>query len=102
VVSKISSEDDSFGAVWAKSPKDAVDLLEKRNCGEALVGGGRTLAHAFLTENLLSEIQLDVEPTIYGSGIPLFGEIRAETPLELLESKRSGSHTVRMHYRVRT
>jgi dihydrofolate reductase len=101
VVSKTSTADKSFGANWVTTPKEAVLFLEKKGCDAALVGGGRKLAHSFLTENLLSEIQLDVEPVIYGAGVPLFGEIKESALLELIEARSSGSNTARLHYRVK-
>lgn len=100
VVSASRTSDDAGAAIFVRSPRDAVAYFEGLGATHAIVGGGRILAQSFLSENLLTEIQLDVEPQIYGAGVPLFGEIEHQTQLSLIDVKKSGVSTVRLHYRV--
>jgi dihydrofolate reductase len=85
---------------WFTSHLAAFEFLEREGCLHVVVGGGRTLANTLLSENLIDEIQLDIEPKIYGAGVPLFGKIDAEYDLKLIETFQSGANTVRVCYSV--
>ncbi len=54
----------------AHSPKEALELL--KDFREVIVAGGGLLNASFMSENLVDEIYLDIEPIILGDGIPLF------------------------------
>jgi dihydrofolate reductase len=62
-----------------------------------LVGGGQ-LAQAFLQENLIDRIILSTIPIILGEGISLFGKIKKELNLVLINSKSYKSGIVQTHY----
>jgi len=83
-----------------KSPKEALAILEKEGFDNALVAGGGTLNTSFITENLVDEIYLDVEPVAFGKGIKLFRENGFEAKLELLETKKLSDNEIQLHYRV--
>lgn len=100
VISSKSKPNDGRGK-WFKSHKDAYSWLSDNGCKHIVVGGGRILANTLLKENLIDEIQLDIEPKLYGSGIQLFGKTDKEYDLELLETRKSGINTVRVLYRVK-
>jgi len=84
----------------AKSPKDALAILEKEGFDKALVAGGGTLNASFMAENLIDEIYLDVEPVIFGRGIRLFRENNFEAKLKLLEIKKLSGNEIQLHYQV--
>jgi len=84
----------------AKSPKDALAILEKEGFDKALVAGGGTLNASFMAENLIDEIYLDVEPVIFGRGIRLFRENDFEAKLKLLEIKKLSDNEIQLHYQV--
>jgi len=84
----------------AKSPKDALAILEKEGFDKALVAGGGTLNASFMAENLIDEIYLDVEPVIFGRGIRLFRENDFEAKLKLLEIKKLSGNEIQLHYQV--
>ncbi len=84
-----------------KSPKDVIAMLMEKGYKEALVCGGGILNSAFLKENLIDEMYIDIEPLILGLGIPLFADGDFTSRLKLLEVKPlSNRQTVQLHYQV--
>lgn len=59
-------------AIAVKSPNAALGELEGQSV--ALIGGGARLATSFISNNLLDEIHLDVEPILIGKGMELLTE----------------------------
>lgn len=84
----------------AKTPKDALTILEKEGFDKVLVAGGGTLNASFMAENLVDEIYLDVEPVVFGKGIRLFRENNFETKLKLLETKKLSDNEIQLHYQI--
>ncbi len=87
-------------SVCATSPELGLDYLIDKNCEEVIIGGGQKLNNYMLSNDLIDEIQLDVEATLYGSGVPLFGQLKSEKKLKLKTVRKSGLNTVRLHYIV--
>lgn len=85
---------------WFTSHTQAFEFLSQEGCAHVVIGGGRYLANILLAENLLDEIQLDIEPKLYGTGVQLLGKISCEHDLELIETFKSGKNTVRVLYKV--
>lgn len=54
-----------------------------------------------MKEDLIDEIYLDVEPLVFGKGIPIFREADFEYELELMEIKKLNKNTIQLHYRVK-
>ena len=52
----------------ANTPKQAVDYLHEQGFSEICVGGGVQVYNAFLTENLVTDLYLDVLPIVIGDG----------------------------------
>ncbi len=84
----------------AKTPKDALAILEKEAFDKALIAGGGTLNASFVVENLVDEIYLDIEPIVFGKGIRLFRETDFEAKLKLLETKKLSDNEIQLHYQV--
>ncbi|MDD5357032.1 MAG: dihydrofolate reductase family protein [Candidatus Pacebacteria bacterium] len=82
----------------AHSPKEALELL--RNFKTVIVAGGGVLNASFLSENLVDEIYLDIEPMIMGKGIPLFNGLDFERKLEFIDSKKITDNEIQLHYKV--
>lgn len=74
VTNNTSLKTDNPNHLVVGSPREAMALLEKQGFKEALVAGGGVLNGSFMAENLVDEIYLDIEPTIFGRGIKLFGD----------------------------
>lgn len=82
----------------ANSPKEALKLLS--GFDEIIVAGGGALNASFLSENLIDEIYLDIEPIILGTGISLFRDRDLEVKLELLGQKNISNNEIQLHYKV--
>ena len=82
----------------ARSPKEALEIL--KDFKEVIVAGGSMLNVSFITENLVDEIYLDIEPIILGKGIPLFKEKDFERNLKLLGQKKISDNEIQLHYEV--
>jgi dihydrofolate reductase len=83
-----------------KSPKEIVNELKEKGFEEIMVSGGGEINGLFAKEGLIDEIYLDVEPSLLGEGIKLFGNEKVKLNLELLESKKFGKDTIQLHYKV--
>lgn len=97
----IISRDQSYkldeGYILATSPKEALTKLQ--GFESVLVTGGSTINSAFIQENLLNEIILNVEPALVGKGIPLFAQNDFSKNLRFISAKESNG-IVTLHYRV--
>gem|GEM_PF-120724 len=82
----------------AKSPQDALQLL--KDFKEVAVAGGGILNGSFIKEGLVDEIILDIEPVLFGKGIPLFGNIDCEANLKLLDVKKISENELQVRYKV--
>jgi dihydrofolate reductase len=99
----LSSKDlDLTESDWqqAKSPEEALQILEGAGVEEAIVGGGRAVAHAFMSEGLIDHIVIDLNPVAFGEGIPMFGGTIDIPQLKLLDSKPLNENTLRLRYEV--
>ena len=84
-----------------KLPKKVLQMLNEKGFETAFIAGGGTLNSSFIKEGLIDEIFLDVEPLIFGKGIPVFAADDFEYELELLEVNKLNSDTVQLHYKVK-
>lgn len=84
-----------------KLPQEILQMLEEKGFKEAFLAGGGKLNAAFMKESLIDEIYLDVEPLIFGKGIPVFVPENFEYELELLEVNKLNQNTVQLHYKVK-
>ncbi len=87
-------------AVFVSSQEEAIEILSSKNFKTVMVGGGGNLNSQFIKAGLVDEIYLDVEPVVFGSGIPLFAPVDFEHKLELLEIKKLNNSTIQLHYKV--
>ncbi len=55
----------------ASSPQAALKILEDAGVEEAIIGGGRAVAHAFMREGLVDEVVIDLQPVAFGTGTGL-------------------------------
>ncbi len=74
--------------------------LEKRGFEMALICGGTFVNSLFLQENLIDEIQLTIEPKIFGSGLRIFDKVAIDKDLELIEMKKLNENTINLLYKV--
>jgi len=97
----IISQDENYksdeGYILATSPKDAFAKL--KDFESVLVTGGSTINTAFIKENFLNEIILNIEPALIGKGVPLFAQDDFSKKLQFISSEESNG-IVTLHYRV--
>lgn len=84
-----------------KHPRDVIAMLGEKGFKKALIAGGGILNSAFLKEELIDELYIDIEPLILGHGIPLFADCDFTPRLKLLDVKYLDNHqTIQLHYQV--
>jgi dihydrofolate reductase len=99
----LSSQDVDLGdSSWqqATSPKEALDMLENKGIEEAIIGGGRAVAHSFMREHLVDHIVIDLQPVAFGIGTPMLGEALDIPRLKLLGSHSLNDDALRLRYEV--
>jgi dihydrofolate reductase len=75
------------------------EVLELRQqAGKDILVGSPSLIVALSQLNLIDEYQLGVQPTVVGSGLPLFKNISDRIDLKLLKTKAFGCGAVFFYY----
>jgi dihydrofolate reductase len=75
------------------------DILElKQQAGKNILVGSPSLIIALMQLGVIDEYQLDVQPTVSGSGLPLFKNLRDRVNLKLLKTKTFGCGAVTLYY----
>ena len=88
------------GIETAASPREALDLLERKGCETVLVGGGATLDASFLAQGLVDEICLNIEPILMSEGLALDSGADRAMDMRLLETTKLGENAVQLRYAV--
>ena len=76
--------------------KEIIELTQQS--GKNILVGSPGLIVAFTQLDLIDEYQLGVQPTVLGSGLPLFKNIRDRIDLKLLKTKTFGCGAVALYY----
>ena len=80
--------------------EEILALKQSRNGGSKnIVVGSPGLIVALTQLDLIDEYQLGVQPTVLGSGLPLFKNIRDRVDLKLLKTKTFGCGAVMLYYK---
>ncbi|HEV7424538.1 MAG TPA: dihydrofolate reductase family protein [Candidatus Paceibacterota bacterium] len=75
------------------------EILElKHQEGKNILAGSPGLIVALANLGLIDEYQIDVQPTVLGSGLPLFKNISDRIDLKLLKTKTFGCGAVTFYY----
>jgi dihydrofolate reductase len=78
------------------------EILElKQQAGKNIVVGSPSLIVALAQLGVVDEYQLAVQPTVLGSGLQLFKNIRDRIDLKLLKTKTFGCGAVALYYERR-
>ena len=72
--------------------------LKQATGQDILIFGSPTAAHTLMTENLIDDYWLFVNPLLLGQGIPLFKGIKDKIKLKLVTSNTFTSGVVCLHY----
>jgi dihydrofolate reductase len=75
------------------------EVLElKQQAGKNILVGSPSLIVALTQLDLIDEYQLGVQPTVLGSGLPLFKNLQNRIDLKLLKTKTFGCGAVTLYY----
>ena len=85
--------------IMSMQPKEALAFLSGNGYSNIYVDGGKDI-QSFLKENLLDELIITKVPTLIGNGIPLFGELDHDIPLEHLKTNLFANGLVMSHYKI--
>ena len=101
VISHTADQSPDKMVTFVTSAKEAVGVMKQKGMKEVVVGGGSAINAAFLKEDLLDELYLDIDPLLFGKGVPLFAETEnIQAKLELIGVQNLSKNTLRVHYRV--
>ncbi|MFN2511676.1 MAG: dihydrofolate reductase family protein [Pyrinomonadaceae bacterium] len=79
------------------------EVLElKQQAGKNILVGSPSLIVALTQLDLIDEYQLGVQPTVLGSGLPLFKNVMDRINLKLLKTKTFGCGAVTLYYEPTT
>ncbi len=76
------------------------ELKQTEGSDICLMGGGN-LARPLFDAGLIDEIGFNIHPTLLGSGVPLFYEMKRQIDLELIECKQLKNGCVVLSYAVK-
>ena len=75
------------------------EILElKQQAGKNILVGSPSLIGALMQLDLIDEYQLNVQPIILGSGLPLFKNVKDRINLKLLKTKTFGCGAITLYY----
>ena len=86
--------------VRASSPKDAIEIAKAENISSAILVGGSSNNSAFMAENLVDEVILNIEPAIIGKGIPIFAESEFDRRLSFIDATKIADGILQVKYKV--
>ncbi len=84
----------------ADSPKDAIEKAMTLGFKSAILAGGSTINSAFMAENSIDEVIINIESVILGGGIPVFGDSEFEKHLSLVETVKIANDILQVRYKV--
>lgn len=88
-------------AIFVKTPEEALAIASQKGFTSTTINGGSMLLSSFAEQGLIDEVILDVEPFLFGKGIPLFKENDFELELELKETIKIGKNGIQLRYSVK-
>jgi dihydrofolate reductase len=77
---------------------EEITRLKQERGEEIIIFGSPSASHALMSENLIDEFWIFVNPVLLGQGIPLFKDIKQITKLKLVKSHAFFSGVVCIHY----
>ena len=99
VLSKSLNEKDFINTkVIGENLTEEIINLKKTSGSEILLFGSPTAAHSLMTEDLIDEYWLFVNPVLLSEGIPLFNKLSNKKTLTFISSKAFSSGVVCLQY----
>lgn len=76
-----------------------IERLKNEGVAEVAIAGGASVYAQFMQAELVDELFVTVEPTLFGTGVPFFGQ-ELHTKLQLAGLSELGDGVALLHYRV--
>lgn len=83
-----------------KPPDELLAELETRGFKEVILGGGSMVNSLFLKTGLVNELQITIEPILFGGGLTLFKDLDLDIKLELIEMKKLNDNVINLRYKI--
>lgn len=80
---------------------DHINEIKKQEGKNILIFGSPRASHSLLSEGLIDEFWLFVNPVLLGKGVPLFKDVTEMTPLNLIETKTFACGVIALHYETK-
>jgi dihydrofolate reductase len=100
VFSKTLSRVEGNARLATGSLAEEIERLRAETADGEIAIGGATLAGEAARLGLIDEYRPSVHSVLLGGGVPFFAQSERRVDLELVESRRFGSDTVYLRYRV--
>ena len=81
-------------------PAEIVEMLIGKGHTEAVVIGGAQAMSAFVNAGLVNDIYFVIEPTLFGTELPLLTGVARDIKLRLTDMKKLNDNTVQLHYEL--
>lgn len=78
-----------------------INLIKNQEGKNILIFGSPSASHSLLSQGLVDEFWLFVNPVLLGQGIPLFKGVTETTPLKLIETKTFSCGVIALHYETK-
>ncbi len=77
---------------------DNINTIKNKEGKNIIIFGSPSASHSLLSNGLVDEFWLFVNPVLLGEGVPLFKGTRERVKLKLLESKTFSCGVIALHY----
>ena len=79
---------------------EEIKKLKKQNGKDLIVYGGSSFVSALVSEKLIDEFHLFVNPIVIGKGVPIFNKLEEWQPMKLVKTKVYDCGIVLLHYNL--
>jgi dihydrofolate reductase len=80
---------------------DSINKIKKQDGKNIIIFGSPRASQSLLSEGLIDEFWLFVNPIILGQGMPLFKNVTETTKLRLVETKTFSCGVIALHYETK-
>lgn len=102
VLSKTLSEEGLYNTtVISEQLADNLNNIKSLDGKNIIIFGSPSASHSLLSEGLVDEFWLFVNPILLGEGMPLFKGVKEITRLNLIESKTFSNGVIALHYEIK-
>jgi dihydrofolate reductase len=100
VFTKSNFKPDWKNTTVAADASTEIARLQKQEGKNIMAWGGATFARNLINLGLVNEYRITLNPTLLGSGKPLFADLNKRTKLKLVDTRPLPSGTVILRYQV--